>query len=83
MKPIGHVEPFVQSEPIIEQKSRVDPVITDSIMKATEEFLAESAPLAEEPKEEAEVHIDPGFAKAKYTFKAESKNELSFKKVLR
>lgn len=83
MKPIGHVEPFVQSEPIIEQKSRVDPVITDSIMKATEEFLAESAPSAEKPKEEVEVHIDPGFAKAKYTFKAESKNELSFKKVLR
>ena len=78
------MEPFVQSEPIIEQKTRVDPVITDSIIKATEEFLAESAPSAEEPKEEeVEVRIDPGFAKAKYTFKAESKNELNFRKVLR
>ena len=80
------MEPFVQSEPIIQQKTHVDPVITDSIIQATEEFLAESEPSAVEPKKEEiehRINIDPGFAKAKYTFKAESKNELTFKKVLR
>lgn len=71
-KPTLYVEPTVKVAPV--EQEYIEPL---------KETIVETTPTYEEevPQQEPVINIEPGFGKAKYTFKAETDNELNFKKV--
>lgn len=70
-KPTLYVEPTVKVAPV--EQEYIEP-LKETIVETTPSYEVEVQ------QQEPLINIEPGFGKAKYTFKAETDNELNFKK---